>query len=64
MFGLSIATDVVGLARPPSSQHLTQGAAVILHVEPVADLQPVPYTGSGLPCSALRIISGISFSGK
>ena len=24
---------------------------------------PSPYTGRGSPCSALRIISGISFSG-
>ncbi len=25
---------------------------------------PSPYTGSGLPASALAIISGMSFSGK
>jgi hypothetical protein len=44
-------------------EHVTDPAAEVLDVEPVADLLAVAVDGSGSACRALRIISGMSFSG-
>ena len=49
--------------RPAVSDQM-EGARMILDVEPVAHVRPVAVDGQRLPSSALRIVSGISFSGK
>src|SRR5215211_4078536 len=57
------SAHVVGLARTAAEQHGVDGAAEVLHVEPVAYLAPSPYTGRGSPLRAFSTHSGISFSG-
>lgn len=48
---LAVSPYVVGLARPRTSlfKDGEQGAAVILHVEPVPDVHAVAVDGKGLP---------------
>ena len=60
----AVAADVVGLARLAAGQHPPQRPAMVLDIQPVADLLPVAVDRQRLPLRALRIISGISFSGN
>ena len=52
---LGVAAYVVGLAAPPLVHDRPDGLAVVLHVEPVADVLPVAVDGKGL---ALQGIEG------
>jgi len=61
---LALAADVVGLASRPAASTRRIAAQWSPTYSQSRTLAPSPYTGSGLPSSALRIISGISFSGN
>ena len=61
---LIVSTYVVNLSYTSVVDDKVDCLAMILYIEPVTYILPVPYTGSGLPLSAFAIISGISFSGK
>ena len=56
--------DIVFMPDLTAGEYQHQRADVILGIKPIADIQPSPYTGNFLPSSALRMMSGISFSGK
>jgi len=46
--GLIVAADVVRFADYSTSQHIEDGAAVILHVQPIPNLSPVAVNGERL----------------
>ncbi len=64
IFTLVMTADIVGLAALAFGRHFIQCTGMVLDIQPVTDLLPLPYTGSGLPARALRMVSGINFSGK
>ena len=63
VLALLAAADVVGLARRALAQHELDPGAVILDVEPVADLAAVAVDRQRLALERVRDNSGISFSG-
>ena len=61
---LAIAADIVNFPGWPFMQRGDNRRAMILHMDPVAHIQAVAIDRQRLVCSALTIISGISFSGN
>ena len=61
IFTLVMTADIVVSPLLPSVATFIQCTGMVLDIQPVTDLLPLPYTGSGLPAGALRMVSGINF---
>ena len=58
------ATDVVGLAQAAGFQHAAEGAAVVLHIQPVTDLHAVAVDGQVLAGQCVDDHQGDEFFGE
>jgi len=58
------AADVVGLAHAACGEHAADGAAVVLHVEPIADLPAVAVDRQGLARERMVDAQGDEFFGE
>ena len=45
---LIMAADIIDLSEPPLIQHKVNCLAVVVHIEPVPHIQPLPIDGQGL----------------
>ena len=58
------STYIIYLTRAATLQHGIDSLGMVFHIEPVADILALAIDRELLPGQDIRIISGISFSGK
>ena len=61
---LAVAADVITFPDPAAAQDQPDGFAMVLDIDPIADLPPVAINGQGFSVEAFTIINGTSFSGN